>query len=233
MKRFVYNGPKFDYPELVADTTATGRTYITPYGNAPSVTTILSTLPKPELDAWRERVGIDEANRLTKEATDLGTIMHDSLENNIKGLPYDFGNDKWGDMAKQMARKIQMVAFRNIDEIYGVEVCLHLSNLYAGRTDLIGRYRGQNAVMDYKTSKFVKDEKSIKNYYLQNAAYIIAHEDMFPEMKFDLGLLFIATRPNEEYKKPADLQIVDIDKYKISYYKDMWLSILEDFHSNK
>src|SRR6185436_10771500 len=73
---------RYDYPTLTATTFPTGgRVYNTPNGHqVPSVTTILNMLPKDGLIEWRARIGDEEADRITSEACEIGTNMHDRLE---------------------------------------------------------------------------------------------------------------------------------------------------------
>src|SRR5271154_5809296 len=84
---------RYDYPKFNSITFPTGgRVYNTPLGHkVPSVTTILSTLPKDGLIAWRDRVGDEEANRITNEACRIGSTMHETLEgyvsNYLRGRP--------------------------------------------------------------------------------------------------------------------------------------------------
>jgi hypothetical protein len=61
--------------------TPSGRFYDTPAGRFPSVTTFLDqTIDKPQLDAWRERVGHAEADRISSEATERGELVHAFVE---------------------------------------------------------------------------------------------------------------------------------------------------------
>ena len=57
----------------------------------PSVTTVLGqTQPKEKqesLERWRQKVGREEAKRITREAGDRGTAMHYYLEQLIQGTP--------------------------------------------------------------------------------------------------------------------------------------------------
>jgi len=46
----------------------------------PRVSTILQTLAKPSLEAWKRKVGEDEAARVSKTATELGTRIHEGTE---------------------------------------------------------------------------------------------------------------------------------------------------------
>ena len=48
-------------------------TETTPYNGKPRVSTILAVENKPFLHTWRARVGNQEADRVSKEATDLGS----------------------------------------------------------------------------------------------------------------------------------------------------------------
>ena len=51
--------------DLKTQTTEQGRRYLTPSGDAyPSVTTILSEYNKKAIQAWRQRVGAEEANKI-------------------------------------------------------------------------------------------------------------------------------------------------------------------------
>ena len=49
----------------------------------PSITRVLGARPKPQLAAWRKRVGRTEANRITKESTVRGTSLHVLAESYI------------------------------------------------------------------------------------------------------------------------------------------------------
>ena len=46
----------------------------------PSVTSVLSFISRPRIAAWRQRVGIEEANRKSKRATTRGTRLHKLIE---------------------------------------------------------------------------------------------------------------------------------------------------------
>ena len=232
MNRFVYSD-KIAYPEMESVTAASGsRVYHTPAGRAPSVTTILSTLPHPGLDEWRERVGEEEANRVSKEATDIGSAMHDMLEAYVrqeefqpKGIPEE-------DIARKMFRTVRMMGLRNVDEVWGIEVPLYYENLYAGRTDLVGVYNGIPSIIDYKTAKYFKKDEWIKDYYLQTAAYAIAHDWMFPEFQIKQAVLLIGTRPNPEYRVPTKCQIITIPEADLERNKDEWIDVLDGYYQN-
>ena len=69
------------YEDLDAETTSNGRTYSTSNGKSyPSVTTVLSILNEDIIKAWRDRVGEEEANRISGKASNRGTRVHSIVE---------------------------------------------------------------------------------------------------------------------------------------------------------
>ena len=81
---------KYDYPSLKRDDSGKSRLYKTPDGDFPSVTTILDkTKDKTFLFEWRKRVGEENAKRITKEASGMGTRMHKYIENYINNAEWD------------------------------------------------------------------------------------------------------------------------------------------------
>lgn len=227
--KFKYN-PKFTYPVLDAVTSETGyRVYETPDGPAPSVTTILSTLPNPGLDAWKKKVGEEEAKRISTEATTIGSFMHDALENYVKGIPEKEPENDLHAIGKKMTAPIKRYGLRDLDEVWGVEEPLHCHNLYAGRTDLIGVYKGVPSIIDYKTSKRLKTHDYIHHYKLQTAAYSIAHAEMFGVDLLKQAVILISIRPTQY--QPADLQKFIIGEEELMHFRDEWMGIVENFYA--
>lgn len=224
------------YPDLKADTDpVTGqRRYFTPQGPAYSVTTILGALPNPGIDAWRTRVGEEEAKRITLEATTLGTFVHDRLEAYVKGVDYTPRDHPLEEMATSIFQTMKIFGLKKIQEVWGVEVALHLEDLCAGRTDLICKYDGLPTVLDYKTSTMFKPDEYIEKYKLQCAAYSLAHGHMFPDVEsLDQGVIMIGIRPNPDYNVPPKVQTVVLKKDEMIHYRDKWMTVLEDFHAGK
>src|SRR5262249_8899610 len=52
----------------------------------PRVTTILGVIRKPFLEKWRGRIGNEEADRIAREATELGTLVHAGCADIGRGL---------------------------------------------------------------------------------------------------------------------------------------------------
>jgi CRISPR/Cas system-associated exonuclease Cas4 (RecB family) len=220
---------RYKFPEIEADTDSTGyRVYHTPEGTSPSVTTILSTLPKPQLDAWKKRVGYEEAARISKESTTIGSYMHGSLENYFNGIEDKPPVDDLQAVAYKMSRAMKLYSFRGLDEIWGIEEALYCSYLYAGRSDLIGVYDGKPSIVDFKTSKKLKKDEYIYDYKLQCGAYAIAFEMMFG-VSIDQAVILIAIRPTKW--QPSDVQkfIISGDEFKQA--KTAWMNVVSDFYT--
>jgi hypothetical protein len=65
-----------------------------------------------------------------------------------------------------------------VDEIWGSEVPLYVPKMYAGTTDLVGVYKGNPCIMDFKQSNRPKKVEWIEDYFLQLTAYAIAHNEV-------------------------------------------------------
>ena len=162
--------------------------YVTPEGEYPSITTILSaTSNNTFLDKWRERVGDEEADRISKEATDRGTAVHDYIEKyflqedrNFSTYFTDSGLSEEAVKIKQPARDIIRECERNKFIPYAQEIPLwHPKLKYAGRVDGVGLWNDTLTIVDFKTSKKRKYPSQIKNYYIQATAYAVAHNYLF------------------------------------------------------
>jgi len=146
-----------------------------------SVTTVLdATKDKTHLIAWRKRVGEKKAQEITTEAAGVGTRMHKYLEDYVETGEWPTpGSNPYAQQAHKMAEQIKENALAHVDEIWGSEVQLYVPQMYAGTTDLVGQYKGQPAIMDFKQSNKPKKEEWIVDYFLQLVAYAEAHNEMF------------------------------------------------------
>jgi len=147
----------------------------------PSVTTILGETQTKEksdsLERWRDRVGHEEAKRITKEAGDRGTAMHKYLEKYCLCGGKHRDLTVAGDQAKVMSDIVIDKGIENrIDEVYGVEATLYYPDLYAGSVDLVARLDGEMAIVDFKQTNKPKQREWIGDYFLQMAAYGMAHD---------------------------------------------------------
>lgn len=158
-----------EYPELVEDYQGIGRHYTTPDGNRyPSVTTILGLEPKPGLDKWRERVGDEEADRKMKASSRVGSEFHDACERFV--LNQDVGVLSKG--ASRLFSTVKRSLVKNLGTVYGTEIPMWSDKLkIAGRSDLIGEWCDDLAIIDYKNSRNFKPIEYCTGYFKQGACY--------------------------------------------------------------
>ena len=174
---------KFEYPNLERVDTDISRHYLDSDNKpVPSVTTVLSGTSKSKdgLVQWRNRVGDEEADRIIKQSTDIGTAVHEAIEKFLNKEDWDnFDNTSDQILAKNISNKFIKDALKGITEIWGLEVGLILNNLYAGTADCVGLYKDIPTLIDFKTAKKIKKRDWIEDYFLQGCAYANAHNVMF------------------------------------------------------
>ena len=154
------------YPKTIREMIDGKRHYeINGIEKLPSVTTILKATEPDEkresLQAWRDRVGDENATRIVDESAARGTAMHKILEKYILEEGYlDLTNV--GKEAHNMAMQVIQNGLSNITEFYGSECTLYYPGLYAGQTDLIATHKGDMAVIDFKQTNKPKNENGLK-----------------------------------------------------------------------
>lgn len=174
---------KYNYPTLERITMDVGRYYLDSTNNpVPSVTTVLSATSSSSegISRWRIKVGEEEADRIIKQSTDIGTAVHEAIERFLNNEEWDlFDNTEDQGIAKNITNKFIDVGLSGITEVWGLEVGLLLDNLYAGTADCVGLYKNIPTLIDFKTAKKIKRRDWIEDYFLQGCAYANAHNVMF------------------------------------------------------
>ena len=175
---------KYEYPKSSRASIA-GLRHYTVTGEEqklPSVTTVLGqTQPKEKqesLDKWRQRVGLREAQKITRDAAIRGTAMHKYLEDLILGQR-SLDLTPLGVEATRMAEIIVERGLNDCSEIYGIEATLYYPGLYAGSVDLIAKYKDKVSIIDFKQTNKPKQREWIGDYFLQMAAYGMAHDAVY------------------------------------------------------
>lgn len=168
---------KHEYRTLARVECTGTRFYKTPSGRlVPSVTTILSgTKDSTHIDAWKARVGPDNAEKIRNDSARIGTGMHTNLENAIYSKPLQGSY-----LEKTLASNIIKNGFPKLHEIWAVEASLYSEDLYAGTTDLIAVHtNGEPTIVDFKNSRKPKKVEWIDDYRAQLGAYALAHNEMY------------------------------------------------------
>ena len=163
----------------------------------PSVTTVLGQTQTKEkrdsLERWRRRVGREEAKRITREAGDRGTRMHYYLEQLISPGGRHHDESPEGQWAQNMAEIIVERGLNDVDEVYGIEAVLYYPDLYAGSVDLVARYKGKVSIIDFKQTNKPKQVEWIEDYFLQMAAYGMAH-DVVHDTAIEQGIIMMCSK---------------------------------------
>ena len=150
------------------------RHYKTPSGEPyPSVTSVLRETKDTEaLDAWRERIGEAEAQRIMEEAANRGSHMHALIEKHHinGGSVTDEMKAEHEDGYGYYMKMLPLLS--NFGEIKANEIALWSDNLkVAGRCDCIAEYKGELSIIDYKSSRAQKRADWIEDYFLQCTLY--------------------------------------------------------------
>lgn len=158
-------------------TTEEGRKYVTPEGlNLPSVTTVLSILSRDSIRKWRERVGEEEANKISTRASRRGTSVHEIIEKYIDNDP-DYREGYTPDVIESFL-VMQPILDGLIGTVYAQEAPLYSTHLgLAGRVDCVAEFDGQLSIIDFKTSRKKKKKDWIQQYFMQEAAYAVMWEE--------------------------------------------------------
>jgi len=219
----------YEYPTSSRSLINNARHYDIGTSKLPSVTTILSATQSEEkrasLEAWRQRMGTENATRIVDQAATRGTAMHTIIEKFLQGQGY-LDLTEVGQNAQTMAQQIIEKGLKNrLQEFWGLEVTLYYPGLYAGATDVVGVYDGSESIVDFKQSNKPKKKEWIEDYKLQLAAYAMAHNEVYGTniMK---GVNLICTKDNyfQEF-------IFEGEEFKQAKYE--WLRRVDAYYNTK
>ena len=218
---------KYKYIEgkQITDTDTGHRIYDIIGTRLPSVTTILGRTKNQQfLKDWKAKVGEQEAERIKNLSSRRGTSMHKFLEHYILGTGYD-DLTELGQKAKAMAKKVIDIGLTPVEEYYGSEVTLHYPGLYAGSTDLVCMHNGMETIVDFKQSNRPKQKEWVEDYYLQIAAYAMAHDYVYGS-KIRQGVIMMCT-PDLYYQE------FKIQDSELREWKHKFLKRLDMYHELK
>lgn len=184
------------------------RWYVTPSGKSyPSVSSVMKTLSKDSIARWRERVGEEEANRVSKFATTFGTNVHKIIEDYIDN------KDEYLDTANPQEKWVFHAALNTlnrIDNVFCQEACLYSDILQlGGRTDCIAEFDGRPSVIDFKTARRMKSEDQIESYFLQGTCYSLMFEEMTGIKVPEINIIMMT----------YDCEVTVFTKQRKDYYK--------------
>lgn len=168
------------FVELECVTTDNGRWYVSPNGTKlTSVTTMLGRSGDHTwLEAWRDRLGHDDADKETQRCADRGEGVHLACELYLKNKEMHEVFAAAGDyvfMFNQLRPYLD-----KITKVYVQEIPLYSEILgLAGRVDLIAEYMGKPFIIDFKTSNTMKTKSMVEDYSIQLCLYSAMFQEMF------------------------------------------------------
>jgi len=215
----------YKYPESSRSLIEGNRHYDVSNEILPSVTTILqatqSEEKKASLARWKSKVGENEAERVKNEAAARGTAMHKFLEYYVQNQKLLDLTDE-GREASSMGQAIIDNSFKEIEEVWGSEVTLFYPGLYAGQTDLCGIYTGRESIIDFKQTNKPKRREWIEDYFIQLAAYAMAHDVIYGTC-VDQGVILMCS-------KDGFFQKFTSTGKEFTGYKHKFLSKVDQFY---
>lgn len=210
----------FRYPKTIRESVNGLRHYnINDKEKLPSVTTILKATEPAEkreaLQRWRESKGEAEATRIVDESAARGTAMHKILEMYILEKGY-LDETNVGKQAHNMAIQVIQGGLSNVTEYYGTECTLYYPGLYAGQTDLVAVHKEQDAIIDFKQTNKPKKREWIDDYFLQLAAYAMAHNFVY-KTNITKGVVMMCSKDN--YYQEFVVEGNEFQEYKHNFLR--------------
>ena len=219
---------KFIYPKSTRSLINGKRHYdIGTNEKLPSVTTILQATQSEEkrkkLAEWRERQGAQAADRIKDIAALRGTSMHTYLEGYITDQRH-LDLTALGKEAGRMANIIIRSGLGDLEEIWGTEVTLYYPGLYAGAPDVAGIYNGRESIIDFKQTNKPKRREWIEDYFIQLAAYAMAHNHVY-DTQIQQGVILMCS-------KDGFFQKFVVSDKEFKEYKYAFLEKVDYYHQN-
>ena len=182
--------------------------------NVPSVTSIIRATKANYYHALQKKI---------TAPMEIGEMMHKYLQQYLTGTPNTIIKTTNASLASSLAQIVIDNLISKLDEIYGSEVSVYYKDKYAGTIDLIGIYDGGICIVDYKSSYKTKTIDELEDFFIQCAAYVIAHDWQY-NTNIDSMMIFQVTRD-------GDFEQNLLHSNEMEIYKRKWLNRLELFYS--
>lgn len=178
-----------------------------------SITSVTSFFNREIFKKWRQRVGEEEANRITSRATSRGTDTHTLIE------AYTLNQEL--PQVQELSHKLFEAAIPNLNrigKIYGMELAMYSRTLgLAGTVDAIADFDDELAIIDYKTAEKPKKREWIEHYFVQAMAYgMMLYEMTGLQIK---KLVIIMTCENGECVVYEERDLAKYMKLVVKYVK--------------
>lgn len=158
----------------------------------PGVTKVLGgTKDMTGLNAWRDRVGHEEADRITNESRLIGNSLDKLFNDSLISDTFDESLYK-DEVGFRLYKQLKPA----LAEVEPIAVQMKVWSDYMkmmGYLDCFGTYKGKLTLIDCKNSKSEKREEYLEDYFLQCTAYSMMIYEMLGIQVRQLAL-FIARR---------------------------------------
>lgn len=188
------------------------RYHVTPLGQLPGVTTILSATSEFNFKQWRQ-----DNPEESKRCLNRGLLLHDHVE-------FYFSND-WTHSLKEESPlfiKLYNGVLRYIKPVV-TEHQVYSKLGYSGSLDCLGYWNDKLTLFDWKTSTNRKTSSQITSYLMQVAAYAYALKEL-DDITVDQTAVVVI--PEE-----SDCQVFKMDNRLTSIYFDEFKRRLKWFHN--
>jgi hypothetical protein len=160
------------------------RKYVHPLTGevAPSVTTCIKVIAKPELDAWKEKqiaeYGIAATRKIAEDAAEIGTAVHEAIDASAKGEPFPItkGTSSYLDRFVEFIMDSQPRWIENEVTLWSRQYS------YAGTADAIAEIDGKIWLLDFKCGRRVYEEAALQVSALAGADFILREDGQEEEI---------------------------------------------------
>lgn len=213
--------PRYNYERLDGAT----RHYWTPDGVMPSVTAVLgATKDMTGLEAWRKRVGDEEADRIRNEACARGEWLHGCVERYLEqgALPeYRWGWNGWW-------QSIHGWLSENVTGTLVLEAPVYSPRGYCGTLDAICEIDGEIVLCDWKNALRPKKPEYLEEYKCQLAAYRRAAEHVYRTQHLHIQTAYCVVALDL-----AEPQIIRMDGADLMVYEIQFMERLAEYNRKR
>lgn len=191
------------------------RYYVTPEGNKyPSITTVLAAYNIGYIMEWRKRVGEEQANKISRQASGRGTRIHTLCEKYIDNETPDFKSP----LDLELFNRFKPTLHR-INNVYAQELRMYSDHLrIAGTVDCVAEFDRVLSVIDFKTARRAKNKEDIENYFMQCSAYAIMFEEQF---KIPVAQTVVAIAVDDD-EPQVFIERRDTHVKRLLYFRDLY-----------
>jgi genome maintenance exonuclease 1 len=160
--------------------------------------------------------------------------MHTYLEHYVKtGALKDAGSNPFGWASHAMAQTVIDDGLKNVQEFWGVEIPLYFPKLYAGTSDGAGMHMNEESILDYKQTNRPKRREWIEDYFLQLAAYALAHNEVHGT-RIRKGVVLMCVKPPVDAQgRPTarpEYQEFVLESSEFDHWANAWWRRLEQYY---